>query len=125
MPVPVRQGPPTAGGASDRFDRLRTTAPDGGGTLMAEPEQTPTQALLDGRYRLGECIGEGGMARVHRGEDLILERTVAVKMIRASDGGTSSVARTRGEVAVLASLSHPPWWPSSTRASSRGSPSTW
>ena len=63
-------------------------------------------ALLDGRYRLLECVGEGGMARVHRAEDVVLGRTVAIKLIRPGvDGGASQ--RARSEVTVLASLNHP------------------
>ncbi|WP_194410706.1 serine/threonine-protein kinase [Microbacterium cremeum] len=63
-------------------------------------------ALLDGRYRLGECVGEGGMARVYRAEDVILGRTVAIKLIRPGVDGASS-ERARSEVTLLASLNHP------------------
>ena len=66
----------------------------------------PTAALLDGRYRLIECVGEGGMARVYRDEDIILGRTVAIKLIRPGVDGASS-DRARSEVTVLASLNHP------------------
>jgi serine/threonine protein kinase len=37
-------------------------------------------AVLAGRYRLDALIGSGGMARVYRGEDTFLRRTVAVKV---------------------------------------------
>jgi eukaryotic-like serine/threonine-protein kinase len=39
---------------------------------------TPTTVLGD-RYELGDVIGRGGMAEVHRGRDLRLGRTVAIK----------------------------------------------
>jgi len=44
------------------------------------------------------------MARVHRAEDLLLERTVAVKTMRPD---VDAAQRTRSEVVALASLSHP------------------
>lgn len=40
------------------------------------------QRILNGRYRIGELIGRGGMADVFRGEDLRLHRPVAVKLMR-------------------------------------------
>lgn len=73
---------------------------------MTAAEAGETAALLDGRYRLGECVGEGGMARVYRAEDVVLGRTVAIKMIRPGVDGASS-ERARSEMTVLASLNHP------------------
>ncbi|GAA3016139.1 serine/threonine-protein kinase [Actinokineospora globicatena] len=65
---------------------------------------TPT--LLDDRYLVGELIGSGGMADVHRAVDTRLGRPVAVKLFHPkADGGT--VARLDTEARVLAGLSHP------------------
>ncbi|WP_309066569.1 serine/threonine-protein kinase [Microbacterium sp.] len=74
---------------------------------MPTLDETPTEALLEGRYRLGECIGRGGMAVVHRAEDLMLDRTVAIKIMRSGTEGPGAGARTRREMSVLASLNHP------------------
>ena len=38
--------------------------------------------VLNQRYRLVELIGTGGMATVYRGEDLLLQRPIAVKFLR-------------------------------------------
>ncbi|NLP83027.1 serine/threonine protein kinase [Microbacterium sp. CFH 90308] len=73
---------------------------------MADDEPDHSAPLLDGRYRLGECVGEGGMARVYRSEDVLLGRTVAIKLIRPGvDSATSD--RARSEMTLLASLNHP------------------
>ncbi|MFE5409522.1 protein kinase [Microbacterium sp. NPDC056569] len=73
---------------------------------MTDANADDTAPLLDGRYRLGDCVGEGGMARVYRAEDVLLGRTVAIKLIRPGIDGASS-ERARGEMTVLASLNHP------------------
>lgn len=73
---------------------------------MGAVEADPAAALLDGRYRLIERVGEGGMARVYRAEDIVLGRTVAIKLIRPGVDGASS-ERARSEMTVLASLNHP------------------
>ncbi|MBO9625285.1 MAG: serine/threonine protein kinase [Microbacterium sp.] len=69
-------------------------------------EATITEVLLDGRYRLRDVIGRGGMATVYRAEDALLERTVAIKMFRPQDDAVSSADRAHVEKAALASLDH-------------------
>ncbi|HEY9425304.1 MAG TPA: serine/threonine-protein kinase, partial [Microterricola sp.] len=73
---------------------------------MTDANADDTALLLDGRYRLGECVGEGGMARVYRAEDVLLGRTVAIKLIRPGTDDAST-ERARSEMTVLASLNHP------------------
>jgi serine/threonine protein kinase len=62
--------------------------------------------LLVGRYEVGELIGRGGMADVHRAHDLTLDRPVAVKLLRESAGDDSDRARFMLEARTLAGLSH-------------------
>ena len=66
------------------------------------------RATLGGTYRLLHEISRGGMGVVYRGEDLALERPVAIKMLRpdlAED--RAFVEHLRGEAAMLARLEHP------------------
>ncbi len=67
---------------------------------------TVNGSLLAGRYRLLDTVGVGGMAEVHRAEDTVLGRQVAVKVFRP---GWDDTARRRfeAEVRTLAGLSHP------------------
>jgi len=68
---------------------------------------TAGQTLL-GRYLLEEVIGVGGMGTVIRGRDSVLDRTVAVKVLKdelASD--VSTLERFQREARIVASLSHP------------------
>ena len=69
-------------------------------------DSAPTQELLGGRYQLKECVGQGGMARVYRADDVLLGRTVAIKLLNEGTEGASS-ERARSEMTVLASLNHP------------------
>ncbi len=75
---------------------------------MWTQDAPPTEALLDARYRLAEMVGEGGMATVYRAEDILLGRTVAVKVIRREPRAVvGSADRAHTEKALLASLNHP------------------
>lgn len=66
------------------------------------------QKILNNRYELEQRIGEGGMARVYRGRDLRLNRTVAVKVLHghyASD--PAFLQRFHHEAQAAANLRHP------------------
>ena len=63
---------------------------------------------IEGRYRLDEPIGKGGMATVWRARDLRLGRDVAVKLIAERLLGDGDfVARFEREARIAAGLSHP------------------
>lgn len=65
-------------------------------------------ALLGGRYRLGEELGKGGMARVVRAFDTRLSRDCAVKILSSElRADPAYVARFRAEAVLSAKVSHP------------------
>ena len=65
-------------------------------------------AILGGRYRLVELLGQGGMARIYRGHDNQLDRDVAVKILRPEYGRDPDFSsRFRQEAQNAASLNHP------------------
>jgi len=64
--------------------------------------------LLAGRYRLTDRIAAGGMGEVWRGQDNLLNRAVAVKLLPTGRAGDEAfLARFRAEARYAASLSHP------------------
>lgn len=64
--------------------------------------------VVGGRYELGELIGYGGMAEVHRGWDTRLNREVAIKVLRADLARDPSfLNRFRREAHSAAGLNHP------------------
>ncbi|MGE0131146.1 MAG: SUMF1/EgtB/PvdO family nonheme iron enzyme [Blastocatellales bacterium] len=61
-----------------------------------------------GNYRILEEVGLGGMGKVYRGIDTMLEREVAIKVLRPElTMHPSLVERFRKEAMVLAKLNHP------------------
>jgi eukaryotic-like serine/threonine-protein kinase len=71
-------------------------------------EMTAQARLLGGRYQVGELLGYGGMAEVHRGRDLRLGRDVAIKMLRTDLARDQTFQmRFRREAQNAASLNHP------------------
>jgi serine/threonine-protein kinase len=64
--------------------------------------------VLGGRYELKRKLGSGGMATVYEAHDGLLDRAVAVKLLR-SDALSEGVARQRfaAEARAAASLTHP------------------
>ncbi|MFB9409848.1 serine/threonine-protein kinase [Dactylosporangium matsuzakiense] len=64
--------------------------------------------VLNERYVLRRVVGRGGMAVVWQAHDLLLERTVAVKMLSdALSSRPSARANVRREAVVASRLNHP------------------
>ena len=69
---------------------------------------TTSPRLVGGRYELGEVLGHGGMAEVHRGRDVRLGRDVAIKILRADLARDPTFQnRFRREAQAAAGLNHP------------------
>jgi eukaryotic-like serine/threonine-protein kinase len=66
-----------------------------------------SDATVLGRYRLVECVGEGGMGEVWKAHDDRLDRTVAIKMLHGALDDPVNRERFRREARVLSRLSHP------------------
>src|SRR5215216_686262 len=64
--------------------------------------------LLNNRYQLLERLGAGGMSDVFRARDLMLERSVAIKVLHENySNDTDFQQRFRQEARAAANLSHP------------------
>jgi serine/threonine-protein kinase len=85
-------------------DTLDRNSPNATG---AAPGTAGPGTVLHGRYELGSLIGRGGMADVYRAHDRVLDRLVAVKVLRApvgaDPGGIGAFLR---EAQAVASLAH-------------------
>jgi len=64
--------------------------------------------ILAGRYEILARVGDGGMAVVYRARDILLGRTVAVKVLRPQFADDAEfIERFQREAQTAASLSHP------------------
>ncbi len=64
--------------------------------------------ILNDRYQLDEQLGEGGMAIVYQASDLMLERTIAVKILRKDFSSSKAFQeRFKEEARAAANLTHP------------------
>jgi len=62
-------------------------------------------AVIDERYRVLQCIGQGGMGRVYLAEHLLLQRRVAIKILHASlTFDVELAARFRREARAAAAI---------------------
>ncbi|MBZ0236397.1 MAG: protein kinase [Deltaproteobacteria bacterium] len=84
-----------------------------GGGQLASPAGSPRELragdVLE-RYEIVGVLGAGGMGRVYRARDPDLNRDLAIKVLRRSDGGGGSGGLERRllrEAQAMAKLSHP------------------
>ncbi len=67
-----------------------------------------TDKVFGQRYKILEKIGSGGMANVYKGEDSVLNRVVAIKILHEQFSSDQSfIARFKQEAQSAANLTHP------------------
>ena len=79
------------------------------GTIISAAKKVQLMSeILNDRYRLDKKLGEGGMAIVFQATDLMLERTIAVKILRrAFSESLPFQERFKEEARAAANLTHP------------------
>ena len=94
-------GDPAQGGAG--------IGPDAPGPLASADaaRSGALKRLVANRYELRSLIDEGGMGKVYAGFDRSLERTVAVKQVRAHGSDMDARERFMKEARAIARLTHP------------------
>jgi predicted ATPase len=91
---------------SKSFASTTRTCPGDGASLDVQDPLVGT--ILDGKYRVENLVGRGGMGAVYRATQMALSRAVAVKVLAArSKPNSSAEERFRREARAIALLKHP------------------
>ncbi len=93
-------------------DRRYSGAHDGSAALAEvddpEAELDLTGTVIDGRYRIDELIGEGGMGKVYLAEHIEIGKRVAIKVLHPSYSRMPElVERFRREARAASKIGHP------------------
>ena len=84
-----------------------TLCPTDGVALEKDPDSL-VGTTLAGKYRIDERLNEGGMGTVYRGTHVLMEKTVAIKVLRpALAADEKIVARFSREARAASRISHP------------------
>lgn len=84
-----------------------TLCPSDGVALEKRGDSLLGQTLI-GKYRIDERLNEGGMGAVYRGTHVLMDKTVAVKVLRPSlAADVKIVARFSREARAASRISHP------------------
>ena len=66
------------------------------------------ETILGNRYEIISKIGDGGMAFVYKAKDVLLNRTVAVKVLRPEFVDDDEfLAKFKREAEAVANITHP------------------
>ncbi|MBL8854824.1 MAG: protein kinase, partial [Planctomycetaceae bacterium] len=92
--------------AADSIDQEPSV--DGQEATRAAPLSVHPGVLVNGRYKLIEAIGEGGMGTVWLAEQKVpVKRRVAIKLVKAGMDSRQVLARFEAERQALALMDHP------------------
>ena len=84
-----------------------TLCPSDGEALEKDPDSL-VGATLAGKYRIEARLNEGGMGTVYRGTHVLMDKTVAIKVLRPSLAADEKiVARFSREARAASRISHP------------------
>jgi eukaryotic-like serine/threonine-protein kinase len=70
-------------------------------------DRVPQSSRLDARYEQGPLLGEGGMGEVRECQDRVLDRRIALKLVRRDRASKDLETRFVREACVQAQLEHP------------------
>lgn len=78
------------------------------GTVLQSPDDPLLGQTLAEKYRVEKLIKRGGMGAVYRGKHVLMDKTVAIKVLRPSLAGDDVVvARFSREAKAASRISHP------------------
>ena len=88
------------------------TAPQSGVTVSSRPQTRPSESgptsFASGRYQVREFLGEGGKKRVYLAHDSVLDRDVALAVIKTEGLDETSRARVTREARAMGRLGDHP-----------------
>src|ERR671912_11580 len=85
-----------------------TTLCPSDGSALAKTDDALLGQVLAQKYRIDERLSEGGMGTVYRGTHVLMDKTVAVKVLRPSLAADENiVARFSREARAASRISHP------------------
>lgn len=85
-----------------------TTLCPSDGSALAKTDDTLLGQVLAEKYRIDERLSEGGMGTVYRGTHILMDKTVAVKVLRPSLAADEKiVARFSREARAASKILHP------------------
>src|SRR5918999_4224620 len=85
-----------------------TTLCPSDGVALEKTDDSLLGQVLAGKYRIDERLSEGGMGTVYRGTHVLMDKTVAVKVLRPSLAADEKiVARFSREARAASKILHP------------------
>jgi eukaryotic-like serine/threonine-protein kinase len=105
---PLDEAAPGSTGAPGPADGALASEPSSGDRRLTDSNRTWLGKVVDGRYRVVEVIGRGGMGVVYRVEHLRMGKVAAMKVLhRDLADDPDVVQRFEREAAAVSKLHHP------------------